>query len=176
MRRITIWFVLTVGALMLLFSYHTSTSRTSAVASAEAATIVPSPTTQARDGASAPAAAPPRPPGAGSSTRSAPQPSAASPTTTDAVQTVDGALERTERGPVRVRVTFQGGKILEVTPTALPQGGRDRAIAAAAVPILHDEVLSAQGTDVDLVSGATLTSKGYLSSVQSAIDELRAGN
>ena len=44
-------------------------------------------------------------------------------------------------------------------------------ISNEAAPILRQEVLSAQSAKVDYVSGATYTSVGYLSSVQSAIDQ-----
>jgi uncharacterized protein with FMN-binding domain len=51
--------------------------------------------------------------------------------------------------------------------------GRDQEINAQALPILVKETLSAQSAKVDMVSGATYTSDGYLTSLQSALD--RAG-
>jgi uncharacterized protein with FMN-binding domain len=165
MRRITIGLLMTVSVLVLLFSYHTSTSSARVAASSLSgakAVIVP-----------ARGAGPPAP------TTSTPSGSAPSTTRpTNVAQTVvDGASVETGRGPVQVRVTFQGDKILEVDAVVLPSGSRhDRAINDAAVPILHSEVLQAQSANVDMVSGATLTSEGYLSSLQSAIDLHRNGN
>ncbi|KMS68219.1 FMN-binding protein, partial [Streptomyces viridochromogenes] len=40
----------------------------------------------------------------------------------------------------------------------------------AAVPKLIAETLEAQSTDIDTVSGATITSDGYKESLQAAID------
>jgi uncharacterized protein with FMN-binding domain len=55
-----------------------------------------------------------------------------------------------------------------------PSGnGRDREINATALPVLTRETVSAQSAQIDVVSGATVTSRGYLTSLQSALD--RAG-
>ena len=40
-----------------------------------------------------------------------------------------------------------------------------------ALPILIQETLDAQSADIDMVSGATVTSDGYLQSLQSALDQ-----
>ena len=42
------------------------------------------------------------------------------------------------------------------------------------MPILNAEAVREQSSDVDLVSGATLTSQGYVQSLQSAIDKAGA--
>ena len=39
------------------------------------------------------------------------------------------------------------------------------------MPVLNAEAVDAQSADIDMVSGATDTSEGYLSSLQSAIDK-----
>ncbi len=41
------------------------------------------------------------------------------------------------------------------------------------MPILNEEAVAAQDADIDMVSGATYTSEGYVGSLQSALD--RAG-
>ena len=52
-----------------------------------------------------------------------------------------------------------------------PQGnGRDAQINGYALPVLNKEVVQAQRATIDTVSGATVTSDGYLQSLQSAID------
>ena len=48
---------------------------------------------------------------------------------------------------------------------------RDQQINAYALPVLAREVLAAQSANIDLISGATVTSDGYVSSLQSAIDK-----
>jgi uncharacterized protein with FMN-binding domain len=53
-----------------------------------------------------------------------------------------------------------------------PSGnGRDQEINSVALPILGQEVVQKQSASIDMVSGATVTSDGYLSSLQSAIDQ-----
>ena len=39
------------------------------------------------------------------------------------------------------------------------------------MPILIDETNQAQSANIDMVSGATVTSEGYVESLQAAIDE-----
>ena len=47
----------------------------------------------------------------------------------------------------------------------------DQEINAQALPVLVQETLDAQSAKIDMVSGATVTSDGYLASLQSALDE-----
>ncbi len=44
-------------------------------------------------------------------------------------------------------------------------------ISAQAAPILRQEALQAQSAKIQSVSGATFTSEGYTTSLQSAIDK-----
>jgi uncharacterized protein with FMN-binding domain len=56
-----------------------------------------------------------------------------------------------------------------------PSGNsRDTEINSRALPILIQETLDAQDAQIDMVSGATVTSNGYLQSLQSAIDQASA--
>ena len=88
--------------------------------------------------------------------------------------TVTGAVAQTRWGPVQVRLTLAEGKITAVDVVQYPDGnGRDREINDDALPVLVQETISAQSADVDMVSGATVTSTGYVQSLQSALD--RAG-
>ena len=67
---------------------------------------------------------------------------------------------------------MQGGKINKVTILQQPNGNRrDAEINDQAVPILIDETIQAQSANIDMVSGATVTSEGYVESLQAAIDE-----
>jgi uncharacterized protein with FMN-binding domain len=51
------------------------------------------------------------------------------------------------------------------------ENSKDRQINARALPVLVSETLDAQGSGIDMVSGATVTSEGYVQSLQSALDE-----
>lgn len=86
--------------------------------------------------------------------------------------TYTGQSVSTRFGDVQVQVTVSGGQISDVT--ALRLTDRDRrsiSISNRAAPILQQEVLSAQSASVRMVSGATYTSEGYLTSLQSALDQ-----
>jgi uncharacterized protein with FMN-binding domain len=84
---------------------------------------------------------------------------------------VTGSAVQTPFGTVQVQVTIVSGKITNVTVLQAPQGGRSGQIAQYATPQLRSEVLTAQGANVDTISGATYTSQGYMQSVQSALDQ-----
>ena len=145
MKRIVLWFMSTLTVVTLLFGYHTSTSSESVT------------------GSTSVLAAPSDP---GSTT---------SGTTADdgtGAVTVTGSSADTRWGPVQVQVTVENGTITDVTVVDYPtENGKDRQINARAVPVLVQETLDAQSADIDMVSGATVTSEGYLESLQAALDE-----
>ena len=81
----------------------------------------------------------------------------------------------TRFGVVQVRITVADGRIASVEALQVPNRDRhDVLINERAVPILNAEAVEAQSAQVDLVSGATLTSQGYTESLQSAIDRASA--
>lgn len=85
--------------------------------------------------------------------------------------TFTGSVVATQFGNMQVSVTIANGVITDVTPLQLTnRGGRSVAISNQAAPILRSEVISAQSTSVQNVSGATYTTGGYLQSLQSALD------
>ena len=85
--------------------------------------------------------------------------------------TFAGSVSQTRYGNVQVQITVSAGKITDVTPLQLTdEGGRSVQISNEAAPLLRDEVLQAQSANVQTISGATITSDGYLSSLQSALD------
>lgn len=86
--------------------------------------------------------------------------------------TMTGPLITTRYGPVQVRVTVKGGKLIDVQAVALPTGGKSGSISDYSAPILRREALAAQGAGIHAVSGATYTSEGYASSLQAALDQL----
>ncbi|GAB3853173.1 FMN-binding protein [Dactylosporangium cerinum] len=166
MRRITLWIVATIATLVLLFSYRTSTMGATpspaSVAAANPPGIVsgPAPTGPTEPGPGNPAGTAASAPGAST----APQRAGGS-------LVVNGTVIQTRYGPVQVQVHISNGKITDVVPLQLTSGRRrDDEINAYAVPQLHDEALAAQSANIDVVSGATYTSEGYIKSLQAALD------
>ena len=88
--------------------------------------------------------------------------------------TYTGAAYSNEFGSWTVTVTITDGQITDVTASTTAQDHHSQGINTQAVPRLRTQVLSAQSAQVDTISGATLTSHSYLSSLQSALDEARA--
>ncbi|MGW0226732.1 FMN-binding protein [Actinopolymorpha singaporensis] len=88
---------------------------------------------------------------------------------------VAGETADTPYGPVQVQVTLVGHRITDVTALQLPGGNqRSSEIAGFSAPELRKEALSAQSAHIDSVSGATYTSEGYRTSLQSALDKAGA--
>jgi uncharacterized protein with FMN-binding domain len=118
------------------------------------------------------AAAPPRP-SSGPSPSGAPS-KAAPPAPRSG--TVDGAVVDTQYGSVQVRVSFTGTKITDVHALKLTDSsGTSVSISAGAAPILRQEAVAAQSSQIDVVSGATYTSEAYQQSLQAAIDAAHLG-
>jgi uncharacterized protein with FMN-binding domain len=87
--------------------------------------------------------------------------------------TVTGDEVDTRWGPVQVQITVTGGKITNAQAVVYPQDNpRDQEINAYAVPTLQQETVSANSASIDMVSGATYTSTGYITSLQSALNKL----
>lgn len=109
--------------------------------------------------------------GTGTSTPAA-TPSAAPVATGPADGTYTGAVVNTRFGTVQVAVVISNGSIGDVNALKLTDAdGRSVQISNRAAPILHDEVLASQSAAVSNVSGATYTSRAYLTSLQSALDQ-----
>lgn len=140
-RRIVVAGMSTVTVLVLLFGYHTSTEGAAATSTAVVSPAV-----------------------AGTTSSSG--------TSTTASATFTGSAADTRWGPVQVEITVADGEITAVDVVEHPSGnGRDQEINARALPTLVQETLSAQNASIDMVSGATVTSTGYLTSLQSALDQ-----
>ncbi len=96
----------------------------------------------------------------------------ADPAAAGGTSTVTGSVASTQWGPVQVRLTMDGDAIAGVDVVQYPSGNpRDSEINSYALPILIQETVDAQSADIDMVSGATVTSDGYLQSLQSALDQ-----
>jgi len=70
------------------------------------------------------------------------------------------------RGPITVQVGFSGGSISEII---ILDSIEDRFVGGAAMEDLIDIVIENNTTDVDVISGATESSRGFLEAVQNAI-------
>lgn len=150
MRRTVIAFASTVSAVVLLFSYRTSTG--SEVPTVAQSGVHVSPTT--------PSATPPTT-GSGSGTAS--------------TATITGSAVSTRFGPVQVQITVSGTTITAATAVEFPSSdNRSAKINARAVPVLQQESVTAQSAKIDAVSGASYTSAGYVQSLQSALDQVHA--
>lgn len=177
MRRITLWSLSTITVLMLLLSYRTSTSSMpgSSVAAGRSVGAL------AANGSTTPTDSGTTPSGTGSPSSSTGKPTSTSTSTSKkpsatsaagATKTYTGSSIDTNYGPVQVQITVVDGKITRSKVTRVPwNDGRDQEINGYAVPILNQEAVQAQSGTIDMVSGATFTSDGYIQSLQSAIDK-----
>lgn len=150
MRRILLAVMSTFAAVGALFGYRTSSAHPAAAVATTVATSA--------DGSAeaSPSAVPSTP------TSSAPSSS----------RSVAGQSVQTRWGPVQVQITASGKKVTAVDVVQVPDGNpRDVEINDYAVPVLTQETLQAQSADIDGVSGATVTSNGYVTSLQSALDK-----
>jgi uncharacterized protein with FMN-binding domain len=148
MRRLTVWIVSTIAAVVLLLSYRTSLGGTP-----------PAPVTGAAPGIVPDATAP-----------------SSSPTGSVKTLTVNGKVAATRWGPVQVQITIKNKRITDVRVLQRPSGSdRDDEINGYALPQLRAEVLQAQSARIDTVGGATVTSDGYLESLQAALDAAHFG-
>jgi uncharacterized protein with FMN-binding domain len=160
MKKIVMWLMSTLTVLVLLFGYHTSTSSTAAAAGGNSSASTPYSGSTAAGTTSTPSAS-----GSTSSSSS----SSSSGSTSG---TVTGTVAETRWGPVQVQLTVANGSITNVAVVQYPNSnGRDQEINARALPILIQETLKAQSAKIDMVSGATYTSDGYVTSLQSALDQ-----
>ena len=161
MKRNVLWLLSTITVVVLLFGYHTSTS---GALSAGSGTVVSSPTQPGRASAASGQG------GAGSGGSGSGNGSGGSTATTPT--TVTGGIAQTQWGPVQVELTLKGSTITDVTMLQYPSGNpQDDQINSYALPILIQDTLDAQSAQIDMVSGATVTSVGYVQSLQSALDQ-----
>ena len=185
MKRIAYAALATVSGLVLLFSYRTSTGAEIPTANAAA----PAASTGASGSASGTGSNSGSESGTGSNTDSSDSASGSgsasgsdatggttgsSTTTSSGLKdgTFTGDAASTRYGPVQVQVTVSGGRIASVDVVEYPnENPRDRQINQQAVPMLISETTSAQSAQIDMISGATYTSRGYQQSLQSALDQ-----
>ncbi len=77
-------------------------------------------------------------------------------------------------GNIQVKVIITGGKITDIQYLQFPTGGGHTAeITALAQPALKQEAIAAQSANIDVVSGATQDTEGFIQSLQSALDQAK---
>ena len=153
MKRIATWFLSTVTVVVLMFGYHTSTNSTLSATSQPA--FVGSSSTS----------------GSTSSTTKSNGGSTGN-SNGSSSSTVTGDVAQTRWGPVQVELTVKAGSVTEVRVLQYPTGNStDEQINSYALPVLIQETLDSQSANIDMVSGATVTSVGYQQSLQSALDQ-----
>lgn len=105
-------------------------------------------------------------------------PAGSGPTTTTAPKapvngTAVGLSENYGYGTMSVQVTVVNSKIVGLKVATLQTlESYSQQLEQQVVPILKAEVLQAQGTAINAISGATYTSEAYAYSIQSALDKL----
>lgn len=83
-----------------------------------------------------------------------------------------GEMATTSWGDIQVRTVIEDNRIVSVTAVEYP---RDRPLSTQindfAMPMLEQEAVRAQGAEVDLVTGATVSSEGFIQSLSSALSQ-----
>ncbi|MGO4191495.1 FMN-binding protein [Arthrobacter sp. YAF17] len=88
-----------------------------------------------------------------------------------AAGTFAGSAVQTRFGTVQVQITVKAGAITDVTALQLTDNDRKSVqISNRAAPLLRAAVIKAQSAQVQTISGATVTSAAYLTSLQGALD------
>lgn len=89
--------------------------------------------------------------------------------------TFNGPVTNAYYGNVQVQVVIQNGKIVNVQFLDYPHDRRtSQMINAQAMPWLTQEAIQAQSANINIISGATLTSEAFANSLQAALSS--AGN
>ena len=91
--------------------------------------------------------------------------------------TYTGASTQTEWGPVQVQITVSSGKITNVDVLSYPDTEKKSIqINENALPTYKEEALTAQSSNIDQISGATETYKGFTGSLQDSITQSEAAS
>jgi uncharacterized protein with FMN-binding domain len=75
-------------------------------------------------------------------------------------------------GKVQIQATVQGGRVVAVKALKFPnRSGTSRSINRQALPYLQQEAVAKQSAKIDIISGATLTSRAYIKSLRDALKQ-----
>jgi uncharacterized protein with FMN-binding domain len=73
-------------------------------------------------------------------------------------------------GLMQIQAIVQGGRLVAIKVLKYPSDRQTSVyINRQALPMLRDEVVSAQSANVDIISGATLTSEAFIWSLDGAL-------
>lgn len=169
MTRILLAIVGTLVGLVALLSFKSHSISTGAPSGLPSAALPGTSSSAPATGSSAASSAPPDP----GATSTAPTHSAApTPSSASTARTIAGQAIQTQYGVVQVQVVVAGTKIQNVSFLQLTADDRrSQDINDQAGPMLLQETLTAQSSNINTISGATYTSEGYLQSLQSALDQ-----
>lgn len=91
--------------------------------------------------------------------------------------TFTGKDVSTEWGTVQVRAVIQGGKLTQVDVLKYPDSeDRSRQINSRVLPTYKQEAIKAQSANIQHVSGATVTYRGFKGSLQDALNQSKQSN
>jgi len=75
-------------------------------------------------------------------------------------------------GLMRIQAIVQGGHLVSIKVLEYPSDRRTSvAINRQALPMLRDEVIAAQSANVDIITGATLSSRAFIESLGGALNQ-----
>ena len=85
--------------------------------------------------------------------------------------TYKGSSVQIRWGDVQVQVVIQNGKVTDVRFLSYPTDARSQQINSQATPALAQEAIQAQSASVQVVSGATFTSRAFMQSLAAALSQ-----
>jgi len=86
-----------------------------------------------------------------------------------------GSVANAFFGPLQVKAVVQNGKLVDVQFLSYPSDRRtSQRINQSAMPRLRSEAIQNQSAQVNIISGATLTSQAFRQSLQSALTSAKA--
>jgi len=85
--------------------------------------------------------------------------------------TYTGESVRIRWGEVQVQAVIENGALTEIAWLALPTDRESDRINNQATPILAQEAIESQSAEVDVISGATMTSEAFMESLDSALEQ-----
>ena len=86
-------------------------------------------------------------------------------------RTIQGPAVDMRWGPVQVTIVVKGKVLTDVQATAPTERSRSAFINNQAIPLLRQEALQAKSANIDLLSGATMTSEAFAQSLQAALTQ-----
>jgi len=169
MKRTLALVGLLVIGLLLLLDPDTGIVTATAQQTTQTSAVVASPTTTTTG-------APPSPETSSATTTTEPgESSTTSSTTTTAITdgsfSIIGEAVPSPFGFFQVEVVFEDGVITDIVTLEEPADRRSQRINDSVLPIYEEEAISAQSSDFDVISGATVTWEAWGASLESALYE-----